>query len=133
MERISWDEYNNALRMGAEETPDWIKNVWGDTQPGPSGWEIKKVAGPTWRKDAYIIGKRGQKGCASVLEGSDRHLDVVIFFDHAPEEVAKKSVKEVFETYGKKGPVSFYPGNKPGWGHTVIREIDTVPKNTRKK
>ncbi len=93
--------------------PDHLPTPWGggwtcDTDPTRKGWDCRKA--PSAFADAhpvalvYLVGQRGQRGCASFYEDTDRDHYVVTLHPDTPIEAAPH------RSYGDSFRVESIPG-----------------------
>lgn len=97
--------------------PD-VATIWGnghtrETDPMLKGWRV--VTPYPQRPELLMIGRKGVKGCATILPLPDERLDVAIYYN-TPKEVVDK---------GSMGldPKFVQINNHFGWGLEVLREI----------
>lgn len=102
--------------------PRWWEGLWGGghtvaTDPTHQGWRAALTAKGS---KVLVIGRRGITGCASVMRLSDGRLDVSVYDDATPEEIAA-CVRE-----WRPVPYAdciFQTESYPGWGLAVLEKI----------
>ena len=100
----------------------WWEGLWGgghtvDSDPTRQGWRAALS-----HKDSkvLVLGRRNIRGCASVMRMSDGRLDVSVYDDATPEEIAA-CVRE-----RRRVPLAdcvLQTGPYPGWGLAVLEKI----------
>lgn len=100
----------------------WWNWLWGGghtaaTDPSANGWRaaLSHKGGAV-----LLIGRRNTRGCASVMRLPGDLLDVCVYDDATPEEIAD-CIRE-----GRKTPFAdcvFQTESYPGWGLSVLERI----------
>lgn len=107
MAEFKLKEFSSSIR--------WWDGLWGgghtiETDPSRSGWRCR----PMGTGGVVLIGQQGQQGCASVRLMADGQVDVAIYDEARPEEVARAP---------READAYLQVPSTPGWGLVVIAEI----------
>jgi len=118
-----------ALRQFTASPNWWSINIWGgghtlETDPTQRGWKAGRPKETMQGNPLLIlVGRRGVKGCFSVLPCSEgKKLDVLIYDDETPEEIIAQWGRHETPVYSHAMLVD----NIPGWGLDVIQDIEQV-------
>ena len=100
----------------------WWDGIWGgghtaETVPTRHGWRAALTAKGS---KVLVIGRRTIRGCASVMRLSDGRLDVSVYDDATPEEIAA-CVRERRSV--PLADVILQTEAYPGWGLAVLEKI----------
>jgi len=94
---------------------DWLGGGWTpETVPTKRGWRAARCK--SLHPDAVLIGRRGVKGCFSVMQYRNL-LDVIFYDDLTPEEVSAGNVI---------GDGMFTDTTTPGWALPLIAQCEEV-------
>jgi len=99
----------------------WWGFIWGGghtaaTDPQNQGWRASLcVKGGS----VLLVGRKGVKGCATVVQLSDNRIDVALYEESTPEEIATASTPDRVAL----DPVYIQLEMYPGWGLTLLEKL----------
>jgi hypothetical protein len=119
-----------SLRIPAQFTssPRWWDGLWGgghtaDTDPSRQGWRAALAAKGG---SVLVIGRKGQAPCASVQRLSAGWVDVALYADAKPEDVARAMGLKRGDPARDAilgDPLYVQVRATPGWGLTVLDKL----------
>lgn len=106
----------------------WWDGIWGgghtiDTDPSKQGWRASLSAKGS---STLVVGRPGQRGCASVQQLSDGRVDVALYEDATPDDVVKglamrRGDPARVELLGD--PIYMQLAMIPGWGLAILERL----------
>lgn len=97
--------------------------LWGNghtpqTDPARQGWRCRQA----WADGPLLLGRKGVKGCATLVWHDEGVWDVGVYANSTPEEViAARANVGLVDGF-------FEVDDRPGFGLAVIRLIDATAK-----